>query len=796
MPISVITLRTGILYSIITCGLISLSCLYSAYLISLKSKKSAGDSSLAVFLNTFGLYWLIYMISNIFGWLNITAGYKYLSFILAFLLFMQPVHLFFYFIRNRSFRIPYAILGLVFYFLSVSSLWKLTTVSYWGVNVGFATIPKLVFIFCLMAPLAAVAANKLVTTLKEGRKDTLIASIAMLFVTLETIKIVSVTLSWKMLLFRMFYMLIGIMAYFSLTGEEATARFIEKMSPKLADRLSKVRQMRIPFFAKLLMLFMLLSVLPIAGAGIIMFLTFKEIIDLYIYKPLLWNLKTSKEEFLIALGNVQVQALLLIIIAIILVITVSSIASRAIAQSLKRIGYGMKRIEEGDLGYKVQPESNDEIGDLANYFNKMASEIKHSREIMENWNKELEKTVEERTKNLRTLYNLSKAIGSTLDLDELLKKSMDNLPLIEGTKYISIFVKDDKGTFRSKVAKGLEKKFSFNQGEGLFGQAVSGEQIVKIADINEASQGEKEFFSPLALRTMLLVPMERKGIKTGLIAIGISKEYLPSDIELNLLSTIADQMAIGIENANVYEKEREAVKRLLEIDKMKTELISMVSHELRTPLTSIKGFLSHFISGTTGPLNETQLKFANIMSKEGDHLLELIDTLLEFSKVERGVFSIKKEPVQIDRLINGTVDVLRPQIDAKGIKVVLNLSSANASFLGDEVKAGQLLRNIIVNAIKFVKEDPRIEISSRVLPDNMIEVRIKDNGIGIEKGHLERIFDKFYQVDTSLTRKVGGLGLGLAIAKEIVEAHGGRIFAESEGSGKGSAFIFTLPMIK
>jgi signal transduction histidine kinase len=255
-------------------------------------------------------------------------------------------------------------------------------------------------------------------------------------------------------------------------------------------------------------------------------------------------------------------------------------------------------------------------------------------------------------------------------------------------------------------------------------------------------------------------------------------------------------MAIAIENASVFEKEKEAVKKLLEIDKMKTELMSMVSHELRTPLTSIKGFLAHFINGTTGPLNETQKKFVNIMAKEGDHLLEYIDTLLEFSRVERGAFVIKKESVQVDKLISGIVAALRPQLELKGIELALHLGAKDAVLSGDELKLGQVLRNLIGNSIKFVKENPKIEISSRVLPKGAIEVAIKDNGIGIDKDHLGKIFNKFYQVDTSLTRKVGGLGLGLAISKEIVEAHGGQIRAESEGEGKGSTFIFTIPVIK
>ena len=176
--------------------------------------------------------------------------------------------------------------------------------------------------------------------------------------------------------------------------------------------------------------------------------------------------------------------------------------------------------------------------------------------------------------------------------------------------------------------------------------------------------------------------------------------------------------------------------------------------------------------------------------------MEYIDTLLEFSRVERGAFILKKEPIQIDKLIIGIVEAMKPQLEAKNIQVTLDLKAQSAALSGDDLKLGQVLKNLMGNSIKFVKEDPKIVISSSIAPQGEVEISIKDNGIGIDKDQLGKIFNKFYQVDASITRKVGGLGLGLAISKEIVESHGGKIRAESEGLGKGSAFIFSIPVIK
>lgn len=794
MPIgNALILKTGILYNIIICALISLSCLYSSFLISQKTNKSEEDSAFIIFLNIFGIFWLICLVMNIFGLLGYQAAYRILSYLLNFVLFLQALPLIYYFAGNKYVTGLFTAVGSAFFILTFNEIPSLATISYWGVRAGVTNPAKIVFILGMMLPLAAFVISSIIK-IRPGQF--FLESIALIFVLLESLNILAESITWQLLLIRMFYILIGFIAYFYLSGEEATTRFASRIFPWVDKQIVRLRQRRIPFFTKLLLLFVLLSVLPIAAAGTLLFLTFKEIIDLYIYKPLLWNLKTSKEEFLIALGNVQVQSLLLIVITILLVVIASSIASRAIAQSLKRISFGMKRLEEGDLGYKVSPESNDEIGDLANYFNRMASEIKRSREIMENWNKELEKKVDERTKDLQTLYNLSKAMGSTLDLDELLSRAIVHIPRVAGTKCLAVFLRDEKGVFIPKVSRDCPELPPFSAGEGVFGEAVTSQQLVKVADIKAASEIEKVFLLPMNAKTLMLIPMESKGKKIGLIFIGIQREYTPGDIELNLLSTIADQMAIAVENAGVYEKEKEAVKRLIDIDRMKTELLSMVSHELRTPLTSIKGFLVHFLSGTTGPINDDQKRFLEIMSREGDHLLELIDGLLEFSRIERGIFSIKKEHVQIERLINGISEATRPQFESKKIKLALDLNTGDAAFMGDDLKVGQVLKNLIANAIKFSREGTEVGISSRILEPNSIEVRVKDSGIGMDREHLGKIFNKFYQVDGSLTRKIGGLGLGLAISKEIVEAHGGRIWAESEGPGKGSTFIFTLPMLK
>ncbi len=243
---------------------------------------------------------------------------------------------------------------------------------------------------------------------------------------------------------------------------------------------------------------------------------------------------------------------------------------------------------------------------------------------------------------------------------------------------------------------------------------------------------------------------------------------------------------------------RDEVKKLYEdlkvVDKMKTEFLSMISHELRTPMTPIKGYAEMLLSGAAGELPELVKKAVGIIKKEGDHLLNLIDSILDVSRLERGVsMELKNEPISMKVLLDDLREVLGSELENRGIKLEAGLSPDFPTLTADPSKLHRLLTNLLGNAMKFTPRGGWIRVvGSR--KDDTAQVEVIDNGIGIAKENLDKIFDRFYQVDSSYTRAAGGAGLGLAVAKEIVEAHGGKIRAESEGLGKGTKIIFTLPI--
>jgi signal transduction histidine kinase len=245
-------------------------------------------------------------------------------------------------------------------------------------------------------------------------------------------------------------------------------------------------------------------------------------------------------------------------------------------------------------------------------------------------------------------------------------------------------------------------------------------------------------------------------------------------------------------------KKAEEIARLYEdlkvVDRMRTEFLAVISHELRTPMTPIKGYTSMLLSGTMGALNPAQERAVGIIQKQNEHLQELIDSVLEVSRLVRGRrMELSKEPISMRVMLSDLIDAIGPQVETRDIRIETAVPDDFPTILADMTKLRRLLTNLIGNAIKFTPKGGLVEISGK-LRDGDILIQVADNGIGITRENLEKVFDRFYQVDSSYTRAAGGVGLGLAIAKEIVVAHGGKIWAESEGLGKGAKLCFTLPL--
>jgi len=244
----------------------------------------------------------------------------------------------------------------------------------------------------------------------------------------------------------------------------------------------------------------------------------------------------------------------------------------------------------------------------------------------------------------------------------------------------------------------------------------------------------------------------------------------------------------------------QAVERLQEADRVKSNFLATVSHELRTPLTSVIGYSEMLLEGIAGELNDEQREYVRTVMEKGDQLLQLITGILDISRMEAGEMKIDKHPFDLDEVVTVALSTIAPHARRKKLVMACTVPPSLPLVLGDRDKIRQVLLNLLGNAVKFTPEGGKVEVAATLAPllpaaDSMraVRVSVRDSGIGVPPEHQKRVFDPFFQVDNSSTREYGGTGLGLSIVKRLVEAHGGVVWVDSE-AGKGSTFSFTVPL--
>lgn len=253
---------------------------------------------------------------------------------------------------------------------------------------------------------------------------------------------------------------------------------------------------------------------------------------------------------------------------------------------------------------------------------------------------------------------------------------------------------------------------------------------------------------------------------------------------------------------------QEAFDRLKELDKLKSAFLATVSHELRTPLTSIIGYSEMLSEGLAGELQPEQREFVKTIHDKGEQLLSLIMGLLDLGKLESGTMRMAMRPIRIDPVLSEVVSTLTPTARKKGVSLVLDVAADLAELRGDPERLRQVFINLVENALKFTPASGSVTLRARMLADeggddveglalvaptrSRIEVRVVDTGIGIPAREKPKVFDAFYQVDSSSTREYGGTGLGLSIVKRLVEAHSGEIRIE-DNAPRGTVFVVSLP---
>lgn len=247
----------------------------------------------------------------------------------------------------------------------------------------------------------------------------------------------------------------------------------------------------------------------------------------------------------------------------------------------------------------------------------------------------------------------------------------------------------------------------------------------------------------------------------------------------------------GLQKSNISLEE--ANRALEKASRAKSDFLARMSHELRTPLNVIMGFAELMLDQVPGEINEEQRQCLDDILTSGRHLLGLINEVLDLSKVEAGKVEIKARDIALSEVVGLVTGVMMPELSQRKQSLDVDLEEGLPLVRADESRLRQVFFNLLSNASKFTPDGGKIKIEAS-RKENLCQVSVIDNGIGIKKEDQKQIFEPFFQVDTSMTREKKGTGLGLALVKEIVEMHGGEIWVESEYK-KGSRFIFTLPLV-
>lgn len=285
------------------------------------------------------------------------------------------------------------------------------------------------------------------------------------------------------------------------------------------------------------------------------------------------------------------------------------------------------------------------------------------------------------------------------------------------------------------------------------------------------------------IRGRIMAPFMTRSRTTGLAFLFTDKRPSFSAEEEYLFSILANQLGVTLENHRLFTEMRE-------LDRMRSEFIAVASHELRTPVHNVQGFIKLAMDPRVTDAG-SQRDFLVTVDQQADRLARLVDNFTDVARLEAGRMTMKREPVAISELVAAAIAVSRESAAQRGVSFVADVPEMPA-INGDRERILQVLSNLVNNALAFSPRGSNIQITVKV-KRNEIVTSVSDSGIGVRKNALDKIFDRFYQADSSNTRSKEGSGLGLYICKQIVEAHGGRIWAESE-FGHGSKFSFALPL--
>jgi signal transduction histidine kinase len=402
----------------------------------------------------------------------------------------------------------------------------------------------------------------------------------------------------------------------------------------------------------------------------------------------------------------------------------------------------------------------------------------------------------DRIYKLERLLEVSRNLNANLDLDSYLKSIIEiasELTYSQETSILEIAEEGDHLHYTAAPWYRIEKlrSLSIPLEKSVAGWSFTHGQPLIIQDAINDPRLFKEVDRVLEFETIniIVVPMMIKGQPIGVMeAVNKISRANYTEEDVSTLETLAAQAAVAIQNQKLLDKAQAAYRQLLELDRMKTDFIAISSHELRIPTGLILGHASLLQEEMTG---DTRIQLDTIV-RNAVHLKDIIEDLADVDHFQTGMAKIRRRQVSMARLIKDVVSSYQELARQRNISLRADISKANMVIEGDAHKIRIALGNLVKNALTFTDPADRVLVTAEQIP-GYVKVSVIDNGIGIPEKDQQRIFDRFYQVESHLTRRHGGMGLGLSIAKGMIEMHGGRLWVDSV-ENKGSNFQFLLPL--
>jgi signal transduction histidine kinase len=399
---------------------------------------------------------------------------------------------------------------------------------------------------------------------------------------------------------------------------------------------------------------------------------------------------------------------------------------------------------------------------------------------------------------LTQLAQISNVLNSELELQPLLGYLMDAAAEITDSEAASVLLWSPQtrelsfaATTTSTAGLNLMGKPVPLEGS-IAGMIMMEQRIIQVDDVNDnphhyAKVNENTDFQT---RSILGVPMTSKNRPIGVLEV-LNKRALPwTGEDLDYLTILAAQAAVAIESAQLVQALQKANVELNELDKLKNDFISIASHELRTPLGVILGYASFLQETSSNEVNEHATKVLNSALQ----LRGIIEDMTNLRYLKQGQGEIRREIISLNGLLTEARNDILTLSDAKGHKVELVLPQEEIIIYVDPIRIGMAITNVLNNAVRFTPPNGRIIIDTEIRNSQEVWVKITDNGIGLTPEQVERVFEEFYQAEDHMTRRYGGLGIGLSIVKVLIEAHGGRVWASSPGLNQGTSLTMTLPL--